>query len=136
MANDAVLQVRIDSRVKSEVEQLYREMGTTFSEAVRMFARQSLVQRKLPFDVGETVADGRNPAHRASPVLERGAKNRDAAHDGLPAARDSGFGMFAAYASGKLREQEKGAWQMAALSKHSTKAQASGAAKAGKAGEQ
>ena len=134
MANDAVLQVRIDSRVKSEVEQLYREMGTTFSEAVRMFARQSLVQRKLPFDVGETVADGRNPAHRASPALERGAKNRDAAHDGLPAARDSGFGMFAAYANDKLRKQEKGAWQMAALSKHSDKGRMSGAVQAGEEG--
>ncbi|MFR8412027.1 MAG: type II toxin-antitoxin system RelB/DinJ family antitoxin [Butyricicoccus sp.] len=42
MAMDATLQIRIDSAVKEQVEALYRSMGTSFAEAVRMFAQQSL----------------------------------------------------------------------------------------------
>lgn len=42
MAMDATLQIRIDSAVKEQVEALYRNLGTSFAEAVRMFAQQSL----------------------------------------------------------------------------------------------
>ena len=42
MAMDATLQIRIDSAVKEQVEALYRSMGTSFAEAVRMFAQPSL----------------------------------------------------------------------------------------------
>ena len=42
MAMDATLQIRIDSAVKEQVEALYRNLGTSFAEAVRMFVQQSL----------------------------------------------------------------------------------------------
>ena len=42
MAMDATLQVRMDSQLKEQVEALYRSMGTSFAEAVRIFAQQSL----------------------------------------------------------------------------------------------
>ena len=35
MAMDATLQIRIDSAVKEQVEALYRNLGTSFAEAVR-----------------------------------------------------------------------------------------------------
>ena len=38
MAMDATLQIRIDSAVKEQVEALYRSMGTSFAEAVRMLS--------------------------------------------------------------------------------------------------
>ena len=49
MAKDAVLQVRIDAELKKQVEELYRAMGTSFAEAVRMFAQRSILERGLPF---------------------------------------------------------------------------------------
>lgn len=49
MAMDSTLQVRMDSDVKTSVEALYREMGTTFAEAVRIFAKQSLLSGGMPF---------------------------------------------------------------------------------------
>ena len=49
MAMDATLQIRIDSAVKEQVEALYRSMGTSFAEAVRMFAQQSLQEGGMPF---------------------------------------------------------------------------------------
>lgn len=51
MAKEATLQVRMDADLKEKVEQLYRGMGTSFAEAVRIFATQSLVENGMPFQV-------------------------------------------------------------------------------------
>lgn len=49
MAKEAVLQVRMDASLKAEAEQLYKDMGTSFAEAVRIFARQSVRENGMPF---------------------------------------------------------------------------------------
>ena len=48
MAMDATLQIRMDKELKSQVEALYRGMGTSFAEAVRIFAQQSLREGGMP----------------------------------------------------------------------------------------
>lgn len=49
MAMDATCQIRMDSDLKAQVEELYRNLGTSFSEAVRIFAQQSVREGRLPF---------------------------------------------------------------------------------------
>ena len=49
MAMDATCQIRMDSDLKTQVEELYRSLGTSFAEAVRMFARQSVQEGGMPF---------------------------------------------------------------------------------------
>lgn len=49
MAMDATLQIRMNSDLKVQVEELYRSMGTSFAEAVRIFAQQSLRDGGMPF---------------------------------------------------------------------------------------
>lgn len=49
MAMDSTIQIRMDKDVRCAVEELYRSMGTSFAEAVRMFARQSLREGGMPF---------------------------------------------------------------------------------------
>lgn len=49
MAKEATLQVRMDAELKEQVEALYREMGTSFAEAVRIFAQQSIKDNGMPF---------------------------------------------------------------------------------------
>ena len=46
---DTLLQVRMDSKLKTEVEELYRSMGISFDDAVRMFAEESLRVGGMPF---------------------------------------------------------------------------------------
>lgn len=46
---DATLQIRMDGQLKNNVEELYRNLGTSFAEAVRIFAQQSLLEGGLPF---------------------------------------------------------------------------------------
>lgn len=49
MSMDATLQVRMDGQIKNNVEELYRKLGTSFAEAVRIFAQQSLLTGGMPF---------------------------------------------------------------------------------------
>ena len=60
METETVLQVRMDKSTKDKVEKLYRQMGITFASAVRLFAKQSLVEQGLPFVVSKkpTLAGG------------------------------------------------------------------------------
>lgn len=49
MSKEAVIQIRMENELKDSVEKLYRSMGTTFVEAVRIFAMQSVKQQAMPF---------------------------------------------------------------------------------------
>ena len=49
MTMDSTVQVRMDSKLKNEVEELYRNLGTSFAEAVRIFAQQSIREGGMPF---------------------------------------------------------------------------------------
>lgn len=51
MAKESTLQVRMDSDLKEQVENLYKSMGSSFAEAVRIFARQSVAENAMPFRV-------------------------------------------------------------------------------------
>lgn len=49
MAMESTLQVRMDSTLKADVEALYKSLGTSFAEAVRIFAQQSIREGGMPF---------------------------------------------------------------------------------------
>lgn len=49
VAKQSILQVRMDSDLKQSAEDLYRRMGTSLAEAVRIFARQSVEENAMPF---------------------------------------------------------------------------------------
>lgn len=49
MSMDSTVQIRINSELKTQVEALYRSMGTSFAEAVRIFAQQSILEGGMPF---------------------------------------------------------------------------------------
>ena len=70
MAKQAVYQVRMDEDIKNQVEALYRGLGTTFAEAVRIFAVQSIREQGMPFTPSE--ARGKTfgtLSHYANPEL-------------------------------------------------------------------
>lgn len=49
MPMDATIQIRIDKELKNQVETLYHDLGTSFAEAVRIFAQQSVRDGGMPF---------------------------------------------------------------------------------------
>ncbi|MDR1735364.1 MAG: type II toxin-antitoxin system RelB/DinJ family antitoxin [Oscillospiraceae bacterium] len=61
MAN-TTYNIRIDSRVRKEADELFKSMGLSMSAAVNLFLKQSVIQRRLPID--EIIAEptGEPPA--------------------------------------------------------------------------
>lgn len=49
MGKETTLQVKMDADLKEQAELLYQQLGTSFAEAVRIFARQSVEDRAMPF---------------------------------------------------------------------------------------
>ncbi|WP_172623336.1 type II toxin-antitoxin system RelB/DinJ family antitoxin [Arabiibacter massiliensis] len=82
MAKEALLQVRIDPQDKRDAEQLYASMGTSLSEAVRMFVNQSLLDQRMPFTPTSLNKKGSGRA----------------------------YGVLNVFASPTKREQERDAW--------------------------
>ena len=59
MAKEATLQVRMDSELKEQAELLYKQLGTSFAEAVRIFARQSVEEKAMPFTMHLTSSESK-----------------------------------------------------------------------------
>lgn len=47
---------RRHSDLKEQAEKLYEQMGTTFAEAIRIFAKQSVREKAMPFTMHLTAA--------------------------------------------------------------------------------
>lgn len=48
---DAVVRARIDKTTKLEAIKLFRQMGITVSDAIRMMLVQAVAEKALPFEV-------------------------------------------------------------------------------------
>ena len=46
-----VMQFRMDKELKSEAEVLFRELGTSFAEALRIFAKQCVLTHSMPIAI-------------------------------------------------------------------------------------
>ena len=77
MAMDATLQIRIDSAVKEQVEALYRSLGTSFAEAVRMFAQQSLQEGGMPFQPSLRAWDDMSETETSAAPCASSSKSSD-----------------------------------------------------------
>ena len=47
----STLQIRVDSKLRREADELFAGAGLDMSSAVRLFLRQSVIRRRLPFEV-------------------------------------------------------------------------------------
>ncbi|MEE8721788.1 MAG: type II toxin-antitoxin system RelB/DinJ family antitoxin [Eggerthellaceae bacterium] len=82
MPKDAILHVRIDPDDKAKAEELYANLGTSLSEAVRMFIKQSIKDNGFPFQPIASTGKGQMKAQ----------------------------GRLSVYAHQELRESERAAW--------------------------
>lgn len=68
MDNKVCLQVMMDPEDKRKAEELYRGLGTSLEEAVRIFAKQSILENGMPFRMAmpKTKEIGQLPAEKAT----------------------------------------------------------------------
>ena len=92
MSKDAVLHVRIDAEDKARAEEIYGNLGTSLSEAVRMFVKQSIKDEGFPFEPVSSLDKGQMHAQN----------------------------MLHAYAHQEHRESEREAWIRSLSDKYET----------------
>ena len=51
MSRSAVLNLRIEPKVKADAEELFNSFGLTVTDAVNVFLRQSLMRGGFPFEI-------------------------------------------------------------------------------------
>ena len=47
-AKTTVMQFRMEAELKTEAEELFRNLGTSFAEALRIFTKQCVLTRSMP----------------------------------------------------------------------------------------
>lgn len=52
MAKSANINVRIEPEIKTKAEELFSSCGITLSDAINIFIRRSLMEGRIPFEVG------------------------------------------------------------------------------------
>ena len=50
-AKSTVMQFRMETELKNEAEELFRNLGTSFAEALRIFAKQCILTRSMPIAI-------------------------------------------------------------------------------------
>lgn len=51
MAHTSLIQVRIDDTLKKDAENLFDELGIDLSSAIRVFLKQAVMRREIPFPI-------------------------------------------------------------------------------------
>ena len=49
MAKESIIQIRMDETIRKDAEEVYRKLGTSLPEAVRVFTAQSVLENGFPF---------------------------------------------------------------------------------------
>lgn len=75
MAKEEILQVRMDKDLKDAAEKLYADLGTSFAEAVRIFAKKSVEEQAMPFSMNKI------KKHKAFGALKKYANTSIIGHE-------------------------------------------------------
>jgi DNA-damage-inducible protein J len=54
MAQTSLIQVRVDAELKQEADSLLKELGLDASTAIRIFFKQMIAEKSIPFSIGRT----------------------------------------------------------------------------------
>ncbi|MCL1819281.1 MAG: type II toxin-antitoxin system RelB/DinJ family antitoxin [Oscillospiraceae bacterium] len=65
MADTINVTIRIDREIKEQAERMFNDFGMNLSTAFNIFARQSLRQGKIPFDIYDPFYSDKNQAELA-----------------------------------------------------------------------
>jgi DNA-damage-inducible protein J len=75
MAETINVTIRIDKDVKENVERLFNDFGMNLSTAFNIFARQSLRQGKIPFEISDPFYNGKNQKRLIQSIADAEAGN-------------------------------------------------------------
>ena len=81
MSQSVNVTIRLDKDVKEQAEQLFYALGMNFSTAFNIFARQSLRQGKIPFEIYDPFYSEKNQARLAKSIADAETKKNLSTHE-------------------------------------------------------
>lgn len=70
MSDTINVTIRLDREIKEEAEKMFDEFGMNLSTAFNIFVRQSLRQRKIPFEIHDPFYSEANQAELSRRITE------------------------------------------------------------------
>ena len=70
MADTINVTIRLDREVKEQAESLFHDLGMNLSTAFNIFARQSLRQGKIPFEIYDPFYSEKNQAELSRRIAD------------------------------------------------------------------
>ena len=83
-----MIRSRVDPLIKAKADKLFKHMGLTLSEAIRLFLYQSVAEKRIPFNIGTPNATTRMTLEEA----ERGEKTSSTSLEQLSKEWDEASG--------------------------------------------
>ena len=81
MSDTINVTIRLDREVKEQAEKMFNDFGMNLSTAFNIFARQSLRQGKIPFDIYDPFYSEKNQAELNRRIADIEAGINLATHD-------------------------------------------------------
>jgi len=70
MAETINITIRMDKEVKEQAEKMFNDFGINLTTAFNIFARQSLRQGKIPFEIYDPFYNEKNQARLAKSIAD------------------------------------------------------------------
>ena len=70
MADTINVTIRLDREIKEQAEMLFHDLGMNLSTAFNIFARQSLRQGRIPFEIYDPFYSEKNQARLARSIAD------------------------------------------------------------------
>ena len=70
MSNTINVTIRLDREIKEQAEQMFDDFGMNLSTAFNVFVRQSLRQRRIPFEIYDPFYSEANQAELSRRIAE------------------------------------------------------------------
>ena len=77
----STIQIRVDDELKMKSDQLFKDLGTDTTTAIRMFLTQAVANNGFPFEIKRIVQSPYSPMTEED-ILEKLEKSREAAAKG------------------------------------------------------
>ena len=81
MAETINVTIRLDREVKEQAEKMFSDFGMNLSTAFNIFARQSLRQRRIPFEIYDPFYSEKNQAELDRRIADIEAGKNLSAHE-------------------------------------------------------
>ena len=76
------IQVRVDDDLKAKADELFKDLGTDTTTAIRMFLTQALAVNGFPFEIKRASVNPYEALSEAE-ILDKLAKSRESAKQGM-----------------------------------------------------